>query len=1183
MQKKFLFSVIIAVSMVTVFGLFTSCKDYDDDINSLHQELIDTTTSLQKALQTQIDAINKEIADLKAQQAACKENCQKVHAELLAQIVALQGEVDALKAKQSQSEEEQAKQAAEIEALKNQIAAHKLEIDDLKAKYDALKTQYTELSVTINTVQAQLEKIDAHLSQVEDVVKQQGETIADQEKAIEQLTQTTIALQTAINDANTALAALKVQVEKNNEAIKANADNIEKNAEAIKANTDKIANLESLMVGMQEDLKKVQEDAQSALTTAKAAYDLAKQDADDIETLKKTVDKNTEDIDANKKAIGQNAEAIALIYGDIDKINGKISDLDGKVSTNTNDIKDIKAALETITKDVAANKKAISDLETSLNSKISTLQTKLDETTALAKEAKELAQQANDTAALALANSIANKAAIEGLTTDVNTLKDKLVAIATWQTEVNGKISDIYDQLALIPTTYYTKDEVDSKLATLKQDLEEEIQEIKDKYATKADVDSYLKTLHQTINGQMDNLRSELMYKIDQVDAKFANYYNKTEVLNLLKDYYTKSEIDEMFNNKLADYYTKSEIDAKLSDIDGRLTAVEAKFDEYYNKTEVDQKVEDLDKAYKKADEELNDKIVALNKKLNSVIGELNTLKDSYEKFVNKMNQLITSIVVQGTYNPVIGTFNLPTNLSSNILSAFYGKSTKDAPNWPVCSNGLTNEEATLVGLSENFPVYSGDLMLSDDDKAYAGKVYLTVNPSSVDFSNTTFTLVNSKDEESVLKLGALAPCSEEITFGWTRGAAANGFYEADAYIDMADVESVKATNYIDVESLKAVAKEALNKIKDPSKNEFNVANAYKVIESSLSTTLPALGVKSWWQWKDEDNNIQTSSTYSQYAIAGVAVQPLSYEFLKDWDAPQIKTIAHQEFEFAFNIDMPSFNPIVEPDVKVTVYQVKATISVGGTPTSILIGVCTTNDASATGAQGVKNAWDANHTDPSEKATIFEQTFTAQGLSDFVNQINTNIISKANTDFEKLKNDINKQIKDEINKITNKLNTKVIDRVNKVINKINSVIKNANHYLQPTMLYFNQTTNKWCIISNSMVVPTAVKLGSSATNFVLVEPTTYTAELLSPAYKKYVAVTNVIKSDFSANAKGGDGTCKNILAEANSNGVGMNEIYSGLSDRGVYLPQTGYIYEITYVSLDYSGNTVKTTYYFKAI
>ncbi len=1148
MQKKFLFSAIIAVSMVTVFGLFTSCKDYDDDINSLHQELIDTTTSLQKALQTQIDAINKEIADLKAQQAACKENCQKVHAELLAQIVALQGEVDALKAKQSQSEEEQTKQAAEIEALKNQIAAHKLEIDDLKAKYNALQTQYTELSVTINTVQAQLEKIDAHLSQVEDVVKQQGETIADQEKAIEQLTQTTIALQTAINDANTALAALKVQVENNNKAIK--------------DNTDKIANLESLMVGMPEGLKKAQEDAQNALTTAKAAYDLAKQDSVDIEALKKTVDKNTEDIDANKKAIGENADAIALIYGDI---------------------KDIKAALEKISLDKYATKEALNDLDTKLNSKILNLQTKLDETAKLAKDAYDIAQEANGTAAQALANSIANKADIEGLTTDVDTLKDKLVAIATWQTEVNDKISDIYDQLALIPTTYYTKDVVDAKLATLKQDLEEEIQEIKDKYATKADVDSYLKTLHQTINGQMDNLRSELMYKIDQVDAKFANYYNKTEVDNLLKDYYTKSEIDEMFNNKLADYYTKSEIDAKLSDIDGRLTAVEAKFDEYYNKTEVDQKVEDLEKAYQKADEELNDKIVALNNKLNSVISDLNTLKDSYEKFVNKMNQLITSIVIQGTYNPVIGTFNLPTNLSSNILSAFYGKSTKDAPNWPVCSSGLTSEEATLVGLSKNFPVYSGDLMLSDDDKAYAGKVYLTVNPSSVDFSNTTFTLVNSKDEESVLKLGALAPCSEEITFGWTRGAAANGFYEADAYIDMADVESVKATNYIDVESLKAVAKEAINKIKDPSKNEFNVANAYKVIEANLSTTLPALGVKSWWQWKDDDNNIQTSSTYSQYAIAGVAVQPLSYEFLKDWDAPQIKTIAHQEFEFAFNIDMPSFNPIVEPDVKVTVYQVKATITVGGKQTSILIGVCTTNDTSATGAQGVKNAWDANHTDPSEKATIFEQTFTAQGLSDFVNQINTNIISKANTDFEKLKNDINKQVQDEINKITNKLNTKVIDRVNKVINKINSVIKNANHYLQPTMLYFNQTTNKWCIISNSMVVPTAVKLGSSATNFVLVEPTTYTAELLSPAYKKYVAVTNVIKSDFSANAKGGDGTCKNILAEANSNGVGMNEIYSGLSDRGVYLPQAGYIYEITYVSLDYSGNTVKTTYYFKAI
>ena len=38
------------------------------------------------------------------------------------------------------------------------------------------------------------------------------------------------------------------------------------------------------------------------------------------------------------------------------------------------------------------------------------------------------------------------------------------------------------------------------------------------------------------------------------------------------------------------------------------------------------------------------------------------------------MNKLISSVIIQGTENPVFGTFALPANISSYDLAAYYGE-----------------------------------------------------------------------------------------------------------------------------------------------------------------------------------------------------------------------------------------------------------------------------------------------------------------------------------------------------------------------------------------------------------------------------------------------------------------------------------------------------------------------------
>lgn len=1180
MKKKFFLGAMFVAAMFATCNVFTSCTDYDDDIKALRQELIDSNATLEQALATQVNALKQEIADLKTKQEECASKCQAKHSELLSKIEELQAAIDALKEAQKKYDD----QSSAIASLKADVASQTAEIATLKSEYNDLQTQYSELSTAVGLVQTELSKIDIRLSTIE-------ESLGTQQASIEDLTQKYLILSQSISDANNALAELTT---------------------VVGDNTTKIGELENLMAGWTDDLKEVSENAASAYSKAVAAYALAKQDSIDIALLKNTVSEQGD-------SIKNNAAAITLIYGEIEDLDKAIKE----VTTNTD--------------------KAIKELETAVNKKLETLQGKVDDASKLAGEAKELAQKANNTAVDALAATITNAKDIADNADSIVVLQQRIREFTEWQKNVNMKLEYFFDNVGQLSTKFYTKAEVDSMILDLKDSLAAQKKYLIDNYATNKTLDESLKKLHTTVSGEVTNLDNKLSGQISDLASKFADYYTKVEINDTLKNYYTIKEVNDkvsLMNTKFSDYYTKAEMDLTIGQINQRIQNVEdnlannyytklevynkgevytqteinnilndyykntevytkgeindtlgnyytegeidGKLTEYYTKTDVD----NLLKAYETAvlRDELQDSIKSVNKKLKTINEALDALQTSVSNFDSYLKKQITGILIQGTYNPVIGSFSLPTNTSSSVLLAYYGKSVKDAPNWPVCDDGLTGAEKTLVGLTGSFPVYSGDPLLSDDESAYAGNVYLTINPSNgFDFTGAEFTLVNSKDEESAVKLSPIKACDKELTFGWTRGGASNGFYEAEAFVDMDDVDDANIKNYIDVESLKSTAKSAINKLravinaKSLSAGEsISIADTYKSIESVLNTSLPALGVKSWWEWKDKDNQAQTSSVYSQYSLAAATYQPFSFDFLKDYDTPKLPTISHQEFEFEFNVDMPTFNPITTPDVSVSVYQIVAKID----GAQVVLGVYTSESEANT----FMNDWNTtgkHATDPSRysEAEVKQTSYSAQGLSDFVNQINNNIITKANTDFAKLKDDINQQVKDEINKVTNKLNSKIIDRVNKVINKVNSILSNANHYLQPIMLYQNTTTDKWALLSNSMWVPTAIK----GVGGVVLEPTSYTAELIAPAFKKYVAVTDVIKSDFTASAKNGDGDCKSKLQKANADSEGLNQIYSGRTDRALYLPATGYIYEITYVALDYTGHSVATKYYVKAI
>ena len=100
MNKKFLSVILFGALLASSAGTFTSCKDYDDDINGLQEQIDANKKTLDEksaALQTALDAANQEIAAAKAAAAAAQTTADKAaQAAAAAKEAAAQAKADAI-------------------------------------------------------------------------------------------------------------------------------------------------------------------------------------------------------------------------------------------------------------------------------------------------------------------------------------------------------------------------------------------------------------------------------------------------------------------------------------------------------------------------------------------------------------------------------------------------------------------------------------------------------------------------------------------------------------------------------------------------------------------------------------------------------------------------------------------------------------------------------------------------------------------------------------------------------------------------------------------------------------------------------------------------------------------------------------------------------------------------------
>jgi ElaB/YqjD/DUF883 family membrane-anchored ribosome-binding protein len=199
------------------------------------------------------------------------------------------------------------------------------------------------------------------------------------------------------------------------------------------------------------------------------------------------------------------------------------------------------------------------------------------------------------------------------------------------------------------------------------------------------------------------------------------------------------------------------------------------------------------------------------------------------------------------------------------------------------------------------------------------------------------------------------------------------------------------------------------------------------------------------------------------------------------------------------------------------------------------------------------------------------------------------VMNSANTKIDKMRNDINQYIADVVGQINNVKNqyTNLTGKVGKVgdyvknliaeyVDKVNARVgkyMTPNKYLQP-FIVGRVGGNQYFRLTQSYNKPATIE----TENFEIAL-TTYNAETVCPAYKKFVAVTNVMKDGKSA--KGGDATCKSVLDAANGQENFKKVIEGGYGPFMAFQGKKGYTYEILYSAVDYDGKVVAEKFYVK--
>lgn len=224
MRKKILSTLLMGALVTASMSTFTSCKDYDDDINNL-QTQIDALTPLKTVkteLQTEIANLKKQ---LEAKDAQLQESITKLQAageaqakQITEKVTKLAADVSGLEARVKTAEEALSKVnkalegkaskdelkelAGKVAAVESSLVEPLKQIKDLKAGLEDVKTAQEGLKADIDEQKAALEGYKTRLEALE----KQGVSEADFKKIYDKIDEAKKALEDRLSKVEADLA-----------------------------------------------------------------------------------------------------------------------------------------------------------------------------------------------------------------------------------------------------------------------------------------------------------------------------------------------------------------------------------------------------------------------------------------------------------------------------------------------------------------------------------------------------------------------------------------------------------------------------------------------------------------------------------------------------------------------------------------------------------------------------------------------------------------------------------------------------------------------------------------------------------------------------------------------------------------------------------------------------------------
>ena len=655
---------------------------------------------------------------------------------------------------------------------------------------------------------------------------------------------------------------------------------------------------------------------------------------------------------------------------------------------------------------------------------------------------------------------------------------------------------------------------------------------------------------------ELTDLNNELAKKVD----KTTDALEKQALSDRIQE---NKDLIAALGEKFGDY----------ANLDAAVAASKAYTDEKVTEAKdvLNQKIEQLrgedEDARQQLETALLEKITANGEAISNEADARQQLQDNYDMaFDFLINKNLNNIAINATENPVLGYYNAAFIGSQlNLASSFYGTAAQNNQDWDIAKGEFLNN-------------------------GNAGEIYVSLNPTEIDpRCITSLKLVDSQGNEAKgFELGQLQNTSRVLTYGFTKAAAevsANGFYA----IPVKAVDPANDDFSLNKGELKEAAKNVIAKLQNPKESSLNLSQIATALYRSVNNQLKAYTVKAeYYLWNPKTMElVKKSAVAPTYNMAAFAVKPLSFNTLKDnqslknlglaLDKYMLPTLSDKLGKFMDALDFQIKN---ENGKQIKMYSMLSSKNVAAYQNGndvILVNEQTgdtytlpntkiAKDMSGLSIdQNVLRKQYGSYTD-SEGNTYNYWYWVPNDNEATVNNERMYVFESTDNTIDELLSSINDQIgtqlqpvKDAITNAATKWDN-AITPVNNLLHKINAHISDANQLLQPTMLYKSSKTGDWNTLSTLKG-----KLGTrmTGTGSTVLVATSWTGELLAPAYKKSVYV------------KGNPAGAKVTLMD----GKTPAKKFAGSTQKVLFTATAKGPYTIVYEAVDYSGVSAKKEYH----